>query len=156
MKLDFGFWEDQNLPKPLTPNSKPHDLKFFCLSSHHPSRFTLFFFEKKGVYVILLIIYISIYRLEGEQMKILKKERLKDCKNGAEKYILTFDNNITKDFLKSIKDKGKLTFQEDFDFPIYKMDSDDYMFRGKLESSDLKIWINHGSLEEAIDYFFKN
>ncbi|PLX16909.1 MAG: hypothetical protein C0601_08980 [Candidatus Muiribacterium halophilum] len=89
-------------------------------------------------------------------MKILKKERLKDCKNGAEKYILTFDNNITKDFLKSIKDKGKLTFQEDFDFPIYKMDSDDYMFRGKLESSDLKIWINHGSLEEAIDYFFKN
>lgn len=88
-------------------------------------------------------------------MKIINKERLKDCKNGAQKYVLSFDTNITKDFLNSIKEKGKLTFQEDFDFPLYKMDNDDFMFRGKLETNDLKIWINKGTLEEAIDYFFK-
>mgnify|MGYP001164772537 CR=1 FL=1 len=31
MKLDFGFWEDQNQPKPRIPNPKSHALKLFLV-----------------------------------------------------------------------------------------------------------------------------
>ncbi|MCG8699661.1 MAG: hypothetical protein MI922_16520 [Bacteroidales bacterium] len=77
-------------------------------------------------------------------MKILEIKHIEDCFDGTYIKELLFSSLITKDFILSISQNGKLTYFENFERPFFKIVyRSDFYIKGVEGNQTARILLHH-------------